>query len=65
MEERFRLRNTVDQLITKWLLDHKLASIELIVTYSHGHGDHTGADHQFVGRPKYGTKCSARTHIRS
>ena len=49
--DRFPLRTTVDRLIAKWLLDHGRASIELIVTHSHGHGDHVAADGQFADRP--------------
>ena len=49
---RFPLRQTVDRLISDWLAQHKLRSIELIITHSHGHGDHVAADGQFVGRPE-------------
>lgn len=40
----------VDKIINKWLKDKKKQSIELIVSHSHGHGDHTFADAQFAQR---------------
>jgi glyoxylase-like metal-dependent hydrolase (beta-lactamase superfamily II) len=49
--DRFPLRTTVDQLISKWPSSYGRKSFELVVTHSHGHGDHTAADPQFSDRP--------------
>jgi hydroxyacylglutathione hydrolase len=51
----FPLRSTVEGLITQWLAAHPNTdgtprtreSIELLVTHSHGHGDHKSGDYQF------------------
>jgi hydroxyacylglutathione hydrolase len=41
----------VQKLIAKWLVVNKRTSIELIVTHSHGHGDHVSGDKGFAGMP--------------
>jgi hydroxyacylglutathione hydrolase len=41
----------VQRLIAKWLVANKRTSIELIVTHSHGHGDHVSGDKGFAGMP--------------
>ncbi len=38
------------KLIAKWLKRSQRPSIELVVTHSHGHGDHTSGDKGFQGR---------------
>jgi hydroxyacylglutathione hydrolase len=42
---------TVYGIINQWLAAHKQASIQLIVTHSHAHGDHIFCDGQFNGQP--------------
>lgn len=41
----------VASVIAEWLAKKGKASIDLVVTHSHGHGDHTGGDGQFGGMP--------------
>ncbi|MEM7229592.1 MAG: MBL fold metallo-hydrolase [Planctomycetota bacterium] len=45
------IANTVYGIIDDWLLANDRASIELIVTHSHGHGDHVAGNAQFSGQP--------------
>lgn len=42
---------TVYGIIDDWLLENGKASIDLVVTHSHGHGDHVQGDSQFNGQP--------------
>jgi glyoxylase-like metal-dependent hydrolase (beta-lactamase superfamily II) len=53
--ETFPLRATVDQLIARWLAEHRSSrpggGYELVVAHTHGHGDHVAGDAQFEGRP--------------
>ena len=42
----------VQSLIGKWLESQKRSEISLVVTHSHGHGDHTAGDKGFEGMPK-------------
>ena len=49
-------------VIADWLAKKGKGSIELVVTHSHGHGDHVGGDGQFQGLPGatvVGTSVSA------
>jgi len=39
------------RLISKWLLQNKRTSISLVVSHSHGHGDHVAGDKTFEGMP--------------
>ncbi|WP_406342544.1 MBL fold metallo-hydrolase [Streptomyces sp. NBC_00648] len=48
----FPLRATVDALIDEWLTRHPRTGYELLVTHTHGHGDHIAADAQFADRPR-------------
>ncbi len=43
--------STVYGIIDDWLASNGMESIELIVTHSHGHGDHVLGDSQFNGQP--------------
>ena len=45
------IADTVYAIIDDWLATHEQESIELIVTHSHGHGDHQAGDSQFIGQP--------------
>jgi glyoxylase-like metal-dependent hydrolase (beta-lactamase superfamily II) len=47
----FPLRDTVEGLISQRLAGASRDTLELVVTHSHGHGDHVAADAQFVGQP--------------
>ncbi|HKB15582.1 MAG TPA: MBL fold metallo-hydrolase, partial [Planctomycetota bacterium] len=51
-EEKFPVRETVERLVGEWAKARRLESPELVVTHSHGHGDHTAGDAQFRGRPR-------------
>lgn len=41
----------VQGIIDDWLQKKGKSSIELVVSHSHGHGDHVGGDSQFSGKP--------------
>lgn len=41
----------VDSLLGSWRATHAGAPAELVVSHSHGHGDHVAGDAQFRGRP--------------
>ena len=45
------LRGGVEAQLSAWAAANDKAIPELIVMHSHGHGDHTGGDDQFVDRP--------------
>jgi glyoxylase-like metal-dependent hydrolase (beta-lactamase superfamily II) len=42
---------TVQGIVSDWLAANGRTSIELLVTNSHGHGDHTAGNGQFAGLP--------------
>jgi glyoxylase-like metal-dependent hydrolase (beta-lactamase superfamily II) len=46
-----QIGSVVYGLIDNWLEANGRESIELVVSHSHAHGDHTGGDGQFVGQP--------------
>ena len=48
---RCPVRETVDDLIKKWLSGHARTAYGLVVAHTHGHGDHIAGDSQFVDRP--------------
>lgn len=41
----------VNEVIAKWAQRNKKTSVPLVVTHSHGHGDHTAGDAQFKDQP--------------
>jgi hydroxyacylglutathione hydrolase len=41
----------VKTVVGKWLADHRLRTIRLIVAHTHAHGDHTSGDDQFSSLP--------------
>ena len=45
------LADTVYSIIDDWLVRNGKKSIDLIVSHSHSHGDHTQGDSQFQGQP--------------
>jgi glyoxylase-like metal-dependent hydrolase (beta-lactamase superfamily II) len=45
------IASVVQTVIQDWLTAHGQSSIQLIVSHSHGHGDHVKGDPQFVGLP--------------
>ncbi|WP_051298290.1 MBL fold metallo-hydrolase [Arthrobacter castelli] len=47
-----QLRSVVDTLIDDWLTAHPRENYELLVAHSHGHGDHTAGDDEFIERPR-------------
>jgi len=48
---RCPVRETVDDLIKRWLSRHARTEYGLVVAHTHGHGDHIAGDAQFVDRP--------------
>jgi len=48
---RCPVRETVDELIKRWLSTHARTAYGLVVAHTHGHGDHIAGDAQFVDRP--------------
>ena len=56
------LQSTVKRIIDRWLANHGMSSIPLVVAHSHSHGDHIAGDNQFIGQPNttvVGTSVSA------
>jgi glyoxylase-like metal-dependent hydrolase (beta-lactamase superfamily II) len=49
--EWFPLRQTVDDLVERWLAGHPRDDYGLLVLHTHAHGDHVAGDAQFTGRP--------------
>ena len=49
--DRMPLRDTVDDLVARWLAEHPRPSYHLVVAHTHGHGDHVAGDVQFADRP--------------
>lgn len=47
----FPVRETVQKIVDDWSKRHGNKKMELLVTHSHGHGDHIGGDSQFTGQP--------------
>jgi hypothetical protein len=47
----FPMRETVMKVIDEWSKKHGKTTMQLVVTHSHMHGDHTGGDSQFAGQP--------------
>lgn len=47
----FGQRQLVDAVIKEWLEQQQKETIELVVSHSHGHGDHVAGDSLFEGRP--------------
>lgn len=45
------VRETVDRVLASWCLEHGREDIHLVVSHTHGHGDHRANDAQFDGRP--------------
>ncbi|NOJ59801.1 hypothetical protein [Arthrobacter sp. 260] len=48
---KWPLRAVVERLIAEWLTEHPRKAYGLIVAHSHGHGDHTAGDKEFLDRP--------------
>src|SRR4029077_7138040 len=46
----FPVRETVQKVIEDWAKKHGKSRMQLVVTHSHAHGDHTGGDPQFAGQ---------------
>ena len=61
----FPIRATVQSIITNWLAEHSLPSIQLIVTHSHSHGDHIAGDGQFIGQPNTTVVGTSLTAVRN
>jgi glyoxylase-like metal-dependent hydrolase (beta-lactamase superfamily II) len=52
-------------VINQWLAANNQASIQLIVTHSHGHGDHFAGDSQFNGQPNTTLVGTSQTAVRN
>jgi hydroxyacylglutathione hydrolase len=48
---RCPVRETVDDLIKRWLSRHARTAYALVVAHTHGHGDHIAGDAQFADHP--------------
>lgn len=46
------LRSVVQQIIARWLDEHRWPGIDLVVAHTHSHGDHVFGDSQFSGQPR-------------
>jgi hydroxyacylglutathione hydrolase len=46
----FPIRETVQSIVDDWSRKHGKTGMQLVVTHSHAHGDHTGGDSQFAGQ---------------
>jgi glyoxylase-like metal-dependent hydrolase (beta-lactamase superfamily II) len=46
-----KVRPTIDRVIAEWAARHHRNSIPLVVSHSHGHGDHHQGDAEFQDRP--------------
>ncbi|MDZ4756472.1 MAG: MBL fold metallo-hydrolase [Phycisphaerae bacterium] len=57
--------NTVKAIIDQWLIDRGQASIQLIVSHSHAHGDHVFNDGQFVGKPNTTVVGTSQTAVKN
>jgi hydroxyacylglutathione hydrolase len=60
-----QIANAVNGVINQWLAAHKQASIQLIVTHSHGHSDHVAGDSQFIGQPNTTVVGITQTAVRN
>jgi hydroxyacylglutathione hydrolase len=47
----FPIRETVLKVVEDWSRRKGKSGLQLLVTHSHAHGDHTGGDSQFSGQP--------------
>ena len=56
---------TVYGIINQWLAAHQKTSIQLIVTHSHGHGDHVAGDSQFIGQPNTTVVGTSQTAVKN
>jgi hydroxyacylglutathione hydrolase len=59
------LYTTVKSIIDQWLAAHGQASIQLIVSHSHAHGDHIFNDSQFVGKPNTTVVGTSQTAVKN
>jgi len=59
------LFNTVQTVINQWLAENRQQSIQLVVTHSHGHGDHAFNDSQFNGQPNAVVVGTSQTAVRN
>jgi hydroxyacylglutathione hydrolase len=59
------LASKVYSIINQWLIDHNQASIQLVVTHSHGHGDHIFCDSQFNGQPNTVVVGTSQTAVKN
>jgi glyoxylase-like metal-dependent hydrolase (beta-lactamase superfamily II) len=59
------LYNTVKAIIDQWLAARGQASIQLIVSHSHAHGDHIFNDAQFIGKPNTTVVGTTQTAVKN
>lgn len=46
-----RIRPTIDAVISDWMAQKGIKSLQLVVAHSHAHDDHIAGDSEFVDRP--------------
>lgn len=49
--DKFPLYDTLQMLIAQWRKSHHEKALNVLITHSHSHGDHTAADIQFRHKP--------------
>jgi len=57
--------NTVQSVISQWLAEHNQQSIQLVVSHSHGHGDHVFCDSQFNSQANTVVVGTSQTAVRN
>jgi len=60
-----QIYNHVKFIIDEWLEANQRESIELIVSHSHGHGDHVAGNSQFVGQPNVTMTGTSQTAVKN
>jgi len=60
-----QIRAKALEVIGQWLLGKGMSSIPLVVSHSHGHGDHAAGDSQFTGQPGITVVGTSQTAVRN
>jgi len=60
-----QIYNHVKFIIEEWLEANDRESIQLIVSHSHGHGDHVAGNSQFVGQPNVTMTGTSQTAVKN
>jgi hydroxyacylglutathione hydrolase len=60
-----QIYNKVQEVIGEWLARNGKTSIQLIVSHTHGHGDHVAGDSQFNGKPNTTVVGISQTSVKN